>query len=217
MKDEGAEATMLFIHWGVEYQLTQNAQQEKIAQSLCDLGVDVIVGGHPHVVQPVDLLTSTTDPDHKTVCLYSMGNAVSNQRLGNISYVKTAHTEDGVLFSVTFCKYSDGSVYLLSTDILPTWVYLDKSGSPSSYTIIPLDETRSDQWAELYSLSDNVYESALKSYDRTMAIVGDGLTECQNYLEAEGLMRDWEYLYAVNPEAAGDPPITVTEPVEEAG
>ena len=215
MKAEGAEATMLFIHWGVEYQTTQNAQQEKIAQALCDLGIDVIVGGHPHVVQPVDLLTSTTDPDHKTVCLHSMGNAVSNQRLGNISYVSTAHTEDGVLFSVTFCKYSDGSVYLLSTDILPTWVYLDKSTSPSSYTIIPLDDSRSDQWAELYSLSDSVYASAVKSYDRTMAIVGEGLTECQTYLENEGLLRDWEYLYAVNPEAAGDPPVQITEPIAD--
>lgn len=217
MKAEGAEATMIFMHWGIEYQLTQNAQQTKIAQELCDLGIDVIVGGHPHVVQPVDLLTSTTDPDHKTVCLYSMGNAVSNQRLGNISYVNTAHTEDGVMFSVTFCKYSDGSVYLLSTDILPFWVNLDKSKSPSDYIIIPLDETRSDQWSELYSLSDSVYNKALESYERTMDIVGEGLTECQEYLEAEGLMRDWEYLYAVNPEAAGDPPISVTEPVDEAG
>jgi len=78
MKAEGAEATMIFMHWGVEYQLTENTQQAKIAQNLCDLGIDVIVGGHPHVVQPVDLLTSTLDPEHKTVCLYSMGNAVSN-------------------------------------------------------------------------------------------------------------------------------------------
>ena len=216
MKAEGAEATMIFMHWGVEYQLTQNSQQEQIAQELCNLGIDVIVGGHPHVVQPIDLLTSTTEPEHKTVCLYSMGNAISNQRLGAIDRVKTAHTEDGMLFSVTFCKYSDGTVYLLSTDILPTWVHLDKSGSPNRYTIIPLDETRADQWAELYSLSDSVYESALKSYDRTMAIVGEGLTECQTYLENKGLLRDWEYLYAVNPEAAGDPPIIETQPVEEA-
>jgi len=101
--------------------------------------------------------------------------------------------------------------------VLPTWVYLDKSRAPSSYIIIPLDDSRTDQWQELYSLSDSVLDSALKSYDRTMAIVGEGLTECQEYLEAEGLMRDWEYLYAVNPEAAGDPPIVNTEPVEEAG
>ena len=214
MRSSGADATVVFIHWGEEYQLTENGQQHAIGQKLCDIGFDVIVGGHPHVVQPVDLLTSTENPDHKTVCLYSMGNAISNQRLGNISYVKTSHTEDGVLFSVTFCKYSDGSVYLLSTDILPTWVHLDQTKSPSSYIIIPLDDSRSDEWQELYSLTDAVYEKAMRSYDRTMAIVGDGLAECQNYLEAEGMKRDWEYLAAVNPEAAGDPPTQPTEATE---
>lgn len=211
MKAEGAEATMIFIHWGVEYQLKENAQQAKIAQELCNLGIDVIVGGHPHVVQPVDLLTSTTDSDHKTVCLYSMGNAISNQRLGNISYVKTSHTEDGVLFSVTFCKYSDGSVYLLSTDILPTWVHLDQSGSPNTYFILPLDDERSEEWDELYGLNDTYYQKALNSYERTMDIVGEGLAECQTYLEEAGLIRDWEYLAAVNPEAAGERPVPTTE------
>jgi hypothetical protein len=143
-----------------------------------------------------------------------MGNAVSNQRLGNISYVKTAHTEDGVLFSVTFCKYSDGSVYLLSTDIVPTWVHLDASKSPVSYLILPLDDNRSDQWQELFNIGDATFEKAVKSYERTMDIVGDGLTLCQDYLERAGLMRDWEYLYAVNPEAAGEPPVFPSD-VEE--
>ena len=118
--------------------------------------------------------------------------------------------------SVTFCKYSDGSVYLLGTDILPTWVHLDASKSPVSYLILPLDDSRSDQWQELFGIGDATFEKAMKSYNRTMDIVGEGLQECQEYLEAEGLMRDWEYLYAVNPEAAGDPPIQETEPTEVA-
>ena len=84
MKADGAEATMMFIHWGVEYNIKENSLQDTMAQKLCDLGFDVIVGGHPHVVQPVDLLTSTVDPDHKTVVIYSLGNAVSNQRNGYI-------------------------------------------------------------------------------------------------------------------------------------
>ena len=84
MKAAGAEATMMQIHWGQEYQLTENATQNKIAQKLCDIGFDVIVGGHPHVVQPMELLESTVDPSHKTVCIYSVGNAVSNQRSGYI-------------------------------------------------------------------------------------------------------------------------------------
>ena len=83
MKAAGAEATMIYMHWGVEYVTYAREQEQAIAQQLCDMGIDVIVGGHPHVVEPVDLLQSTVDPEHKTVILYSMGNAVSNQRLGN--------------------------------------------------------------------------------------------------------------------------------------
>ena len=118
------------------------------------------------------------------------------------------------MFSFTFCKYSDGSVHLFSTDILPFWVQLDASKAPVSYIILPLDDNRSDQWQELYNLGDATFEKAMKSYERTMDIVGDGLEICQNYLETEGLMRDWEYLYAVNPEAAGEPPVFPSD-VEE--
>lgn len=213
MEADGAEATMLYIHWGNEYQLKQNHLQVEIAQALCDLGIDVIVGGHPHVVQPVDLLTSTTDPDHKTVCLYSMGNAVSNQRLGNISTVKTAHTEDGVLFSVTFAKYSDGTVVLESTDILPCWVHMVPTGN-RDYLILPLDVGMQDQWQTLYDLSDHYLRCANDSLERTMKIVGEGLEECQTWLAYAKELREWEYLNAVNPEAAGEMPTMATEPTE---
>ena len=92
MRQQGAEAIVLYIHWGQEYKLQPNASQQAMAQRICDLGVDVIIGGHPHVVEPIELLESTVDPNHRTVCLYSMGNAVSNQRLGLLKSISTAHT-----------------------------------------------------------------------------------------------------------------------------
>ncbi len=179
----GADAFILFVHWGYEYQTTQHENQSVIAQALCDLGVDVIIGGHPHVVQPVELLTSTTDATQKTVCLYSMGNAVSNQRLGNISYVKTAHTEDGVLFSVTFSRYSDGTVILESAECLPTWVNLGTNPSTGrwEYNILPLDKEITD-WKTQFDLSDAALNKCNDSYERTMAIVGEGMTEVSEYL-----------------------------------
>lgn len=195
MKDAGVEATMMFIHWGPqEYALTQPAAHEAIAQKLCDLGIDVIIGGHPHVVQPMDLLTSTVDSDHKTVVLYSMGNAVSNQRLGNLSSVSTAHTEDGVWISVTFSKYSDGTVYVDSVNLIPTWVYLNRE-----YVILPLDYDKVDQWGELYNINESTVNAAKNSYNRTMALVGDGLTKCQYYLADAREQREAAYLAAVQP------------------
>lgn len=185
MKADGAEATVLFIHWGNEYQTQENEAQRAMAQAICDLGVDVIIGGHPHVVQPVDLLTSQTDPSHQTVCLYSMGNAVSNQRTERIPSAK-GYTEDGVLFQVTFAEYSDGTVLLESADLLPTWVNLtvgEESGK-KAYEIIPLDK-RVEDWKTAFTLTDGELKQANKSYERTMSIVGNGLEEVRQALESQ--------------------------------
>ena len=182
MKAGGADTIILYIHWGDELNTNASDDQKAIAQKLCDLGVDVIAGSHPHVVQPIDLLTSTTDPEHTTVCMYSMGNAVSNQRLGLIPASTTAHTEDGMLFSVTFTKYSDGTVALTYTDILPCWVNRHDVNGSRQYDILPLDDATRDQWAELYGLTNYTLSCCEDSYDRTTALVSEGLIECQTFL-----------------------------------
>ena len=193
MEADGAEATIVYIHWGDEYQLKQNANQSKIAQKICDLGVDVIIGGHPHVVQPMELLTSTTDSEHKTVCLYSMGNAVSNQLQGNLTSISTAHTEDGVLFSVTFSKYSDGTVYLESTDLLPTWLHRRTDGTGNEYNILPLHIDEADGWMEAFNVKELTVTAAKNSHARTMAIVGEGLAACQEWLAQQYEAREQYY------------------------
>lgn len=212
MEDAGVDATMLFIHWGPnEYELYANQKHQAIAQKLCDLGIDVIVGGHPHVVQPMDLLTSTVDPDHKSIVLYSMGNAVSNQRLGNLSSVQTAHTEDGVLFSVTFCKYSDGTVYVQGTDLVPTWINLT-----DNYYILPLDKDREEEWQDLYDLNDATLKKAQNSYERTMALVGEGLEKCQDWLSQCEVERDsYYYDLAMHPDKlVSETSVETTAPTE---
>lgn len=214
MRDEGAEAIVFYIHWGVEYQLAENATQDAIAQKLCDMGVDVIVGGHPHVVQPMQLLTSTADDSHKTVCIYSLGNIVSNQRLGNISSVSTAHTEDGALFTVSFEKYSDGTVYLASVDLIPTWVNMYIDGGRRHYDILPLDDSKKDTWKNTFNLSDGQMRSCENSYARTMSIVGGGLNICKNYLQnAKDAREEYYYDLAFHPEkyAAFAPSETISE------
>lgn len=196
MRADGAEAIVVYLHWGQEYKLEANASQKEIAQKLCDMGVDVIIGGHPHVVEPVQLLSSTVDPDHKTVCLYSMGNAVSNQRANVMTSQPSGHTEDGVWFTVTFCKYSDGTVYLEDVDLIPTWVNLQTTGG-RYYYILPLDGDRKDDWQAQLELGDVSLAAATRSYDRTMAIVGDGLALAKQYLADEQENRDANYLAAL--------------------
>lgn len=179
MRQQGAEAIVVFLHWGWEYFRTPNEQQQTIAQTLCDMGVDVIVGGHPHVIQPVDLLTSSADPSHTTLCIYSTGNAVSNQRKGKLKECSTAHTEDGILFTFTFAKYSDGTVAVQSTSAIPTWLNL--TSSPRQYIIIPLVESEMDNWQTSFSLTNAAYAACKDSYRRTIELIGEGMEKAQTY------------------------------------
>ena len=181
MKREGADVLVVYLHWGNEYNLSENDYQRKIAQKLCDMGVDVIIGGHPHVVQPVDLISST-DSSHKTVCVYSMGNMVSNQRRSYMS-IKDGHTEDGMFFKMSFSKYSDGSVVFENIEVVPTWVHLYTSGGKNVYNIVPLSDNL-DAAALGLNKSSNGLSLAKGSYERTMKLVSEGVKECNDYLDS---------------------------------
>lgn len=182
MKANGAEAIVFYMHWGNEYHTKPNTYQKAAAQQLCNMGVDVIVGGHPHVLQPVELIYAEGS-DHTTVCLYSMGNSISNQRISEMTGLcETGHTEDGVLFNYTFTKSSDGEVSLTAVDIIPTWV--DRYGTPRNYqyTMYPLETS---DMAENYGLDADTVAKAKASYERTKKIMQKGLTECQQHLGCE--------------------------------
>lgn len=172
MRDAGAEMTMLFIHWGNEYELKQNKAQSAIAKQLCELGVDVIVGGHPHVVQPFETLVSSTG--HKTYCIYSVGNALSNQNRNSLSSNPNgAYTEDGMIFGVTFEKWNDGTVNIQEITIMPTWVNVIQGASKRLYYIMPLD-IELESWED-FDVKNLNYTYG--SYKRTLSIVGAGLNE----------------------------------------
>jgi len=177
MDEDGAEASIVFIHWGDEYQLKPNSYQTTIAQKLCELGVDVIIGGHPHVIQPFETLTSSTG--HQTYCIYSVGNAISNQNRNSLANttVNARYTEDGMIFGVEFEKWNDGRVNVSKVNILPTWV---KCRVNAEYDIVPLD-TAIPVW-NCYAVP--IESMTYDSYGRTMSIVGEGYNAC---LEALGL------------------------------
>lgn len=170
MKSEGAEAIIYYMHWGDEYKIAENELQSQIAQSLCNLGVDVIIGGHPHVIQPIEYLKAD-NKEHRTICIYSLGNALSNQRT-HLMDLKTGHTEDGVLYMLTFSKFSNGTVKLSKVEFIPTWVELYTVDDRRNYVIIPLDQN--GEWKNHLSGSDSV-DAALASYNRTMEILQPGL------------------------------------------
>ena len=182
MKKDGADIIVFYMHWGEEYQLKENIYQDNIAQQLCNLGVDIIIGSHPHVIQPMSLLTASGG-DHKTICAYSMGNAISNQRQ-EIMHPEctTGHTEDGMLISYTVDKYSDNTAVISAVNVVPTWVNKYPAANGYHYSVIPLYSRGSGADC---GLTGTPLQKSQNSFDRTKEIIGAGLTEIQQYLGCE--------------------------------
>ena len=72
-----SDVQIVSMHWGTEYSFEPNEEQKELAQLLSDLGVDVIIGEHPHVIQPMDYVTGKDG--NKTLVIYSLGNFLSAQ------------------------------------------------------------------------------------------------------------------------------------------
>ncbi len=123
---------IVVMHWGIEYQLQENAEQRRLARFLIRNGADMVIGMHPHVVQPIRTETVTM-PDgsrKEAVVVYSLGNFISNQQQPN--------TDGGLLFQVDLLK-TKGSpqVRLGQHGMIPVWRYIHKSvaGKSTFYTL----------------------------------------------------------------------------------
>lgn len=94
-----SDLVFVSIHWGEEGRHTPTAEQEEYAQLMASLGVDVILGHHPHVIQPISWLDG--ENGHKTLCYYSLGNSLNAQdELKNMV---------GILASFDIVKDTDGA------------------------------------------------------------------------------------------------------------
>ena len=96
--EELADIVVVCPHWGTEYTTTQSSYQEEFALQMTEAGADLIIGTHPHVVQPVSYVES--ENGNKSLCYYSLGNYVSTQKqvecmLEGMAVVTYTVTHDG--------------------------------------------------------------------------------------------------------------------------
>lgn len=76
-----ADVVLVSAHWGDEDSYTPNSSQRRYAQLFCELGVDVVIGMHPHCLQPIEWMTA--ENGNRTLIAYSLGNFVSGQQWAN--------------------------------------------------------------------------------------------------------------------------------------
>jgi poly-gamma-glutamate synthesis protein (capsule biosynthesis protein) len=124
-----ANFIIAFMHWGNEYELVPNVEQQNLAMFLSKQGVDLIIGSHPHVVQTFEILHPDSADSTKVVpVFYSLGNYISNQR--------DRHRDGGAMFYFEVEK--DKKCRILNYNYIPYWVYKGTLKGKYQYYIIPL-------------------------------------------------------------------------------
>lgn len=123
----GAEAIVVTVHWGVEYVLLPGQAQKDLAQFLVDQGVDLIIGGHPHVIQPMEVVRNEKEQKDVLV-VYSLGNFISN--------MKTADTRGGALVKARVERDADGKVRFKHAEY-DTFFSAKPTGASSNFKVIP--------------------------------------------------------------------------------
>lgn len=177
LKLDGADLIILYIHWGNEYQLKENSHQREIARKMCELGVDVIFGSHPHVIQPSEIITDE-NTGKRTICFYSLGNFISNQNrvtLTGPSVPLSEYTENGVLVWLDITKLPSGETFVSKIELVPTWVHRFFKEGRTRYEVVPLPMAY--EKPESFGLEQSTFGSdhAKVSYERTVAALSEAV------------------------------------------
>lgn len=132
----GADIIVANMHWGDEYILKQNKTQERLSNFLVDNGVRLVIGNHPHVVQPVDIRRE--GDSIKSIIVYSMGNYVSGMR--------TVNTSGGMAININISKEPRQAVSIDSFDYSLVWVHKPKKGNEyKNFRLLPVAEYENEE------------------------------------------------------------------------
>ncbi|NCB32506.1 MAG: CapA family protein [Erysipelotrichia bacterium] len=155
---EQADAVLVAMHWGTEYDDEANEEQKALAQQMADAGAAVIIGCHPHVIQPIEYLNNGS-----SIVYYSLGNMVSAQdQLPRLI---------GMIGGVTITKTTaNGETSIAVSDARADLIYTYYENF-TNFKVIPfkdLDDAHLSGYQEIYDR----YAQKITEYDSSIQFGG---------------------------------------------
>jgi len=153
-----SDFVIVALHFGQEFQRRPNKRQKRLVDTLLKNGADVILGAHPHVLQPVVLQTvrDVTGVRKRRVAAYSLGNFISDRMMGN------PHADIGMMLRLTIHKDTEGQVRLDRVSYLPTWVQRWNKGQKYGFRVLPTSRYRN------LSTDSRLRQKLQRIHDRTL-------------------------------------------------
>ena len=174
VRDAGADVVVCFLYWwdSAQYYTEPRAQQTEVADSLCERGVDIVVGGGVKVPQPIEVRTVDRG-DRKANCVvcYSLSNLMS--------CFNDANTNISAVVDVTISKDTDtGEVWISGVEGRPLFMldtddYDDAGSAAGRYMVLDGRQTVSAFDQGLSGYSQQVYDAVKAGMDEVAAVMGE--------------------------------------------
>ena len=162
LREAGADAVIAYMHWGREYRREANDEQRAVTDRLLAAGVDVILGSHPHVVQPAGMreVTLADGTKHEALVAYSLGNFNSA--------MTDEYTDSGIILEFTLVEQEEGGFAVENIGFVPTYCW-EKDGVFTTIPALPCYDEAPE------GMSDAQHQRLRKSVDDVTALMGGRL------------------------------------------
>lgn len=161
-RESGADIVLVHFHFGDEYKRLPDQFQKEIVNKTIGSGADIIIGGHTHVLQPIEFYKTRNARLDSGFVIYSMGNFISNQRW--------RYSDGGAVLTFSLTRdVAKDSIYLKNVDYLPIWVFKGETKRGREYIIIPSEAAFYDSLYDFLTPQDR--KLAAQSFHDTNEIL----------------------------------------------
>ena len=167
-KNQNVDIIVACMHRGTEYRTTANSEQEELANFLFENGVDIILGNHPHVLEPMEKRNITLpDGTKKEVfVVYALGNFTADQR--------DEITRDSAILNLTITKNSDNKISIDKVNYVPIYMYKNSNSSLHKFKILDIEKTINEYDSGLNtSIGLTTYNNLKKQLEKIKSILGE--------------------------------------------
>ena len=157
------DVLIVAMHWGVEYTHTPTKYEKDMAEFLSENNVDIVIGTHPHVIQPVEWVGDT-------LVFYSLGNFISAQ-YQNQSTCTNYKCMVGLMSSLTITKTVEGDKKEITIDNIQNELIYTYYSNWRNFKVVPFSNSEIKNYLPSYSNTYNTYANIIKSDDPRITTV----------------------------------------------
>lgn len=169
-KAQGADFVIVYPHWGIEYQSMPNEAQITLGRKMIDWGADLVIGNHPHVVEPVEVYQA--EDGRKGLIAYALGNFISYQNYENSKDIRVEHS---LALEIDLEKdMTSGNKKIADVKLHPIWVgtYYNEYGI-SIKNHLTEDFLEGGKYYDL--VNENQRKRIQQAHDMTLEIANTGV------------------------------------------